>query len=412
MSRFTFTKTPHLKFFALPGANAWELWALQEGQIVLVREIGDLSTLAAQELWLFALPVHQVYAVPMWVNATDDAALPDLIHLQLERRGLVSRPGEDLVMQYERIAQTAQQKLLLVTVLPEQLPLELQMAQAKQFEVSARFWPLPENEIVLFKEDRRIAVAVTRDDKLCYFQSIVQDELNPAAIHEVLCIRLQLEAQRIADHLTGITLWGEFSDDQVGPLGTALQLPVKVQAKPTPQLPNSGCRLIPHSVRLAHVESARKTKAHQVALSVAGLYVLFLLGWMSLVAWEQFETSRLGADLDSTAGVVQELSQTAARWRDLQPAINPELYPVELLYRSAQALPSEGVRLTLFEERENKLLITGEARNARAAFKFKEDLEKDKGLATRRWQMPQPQPLPNDSAKFQIEGVSSYATTH
>ena len=49
---------------------------------------------------------------------------------------------------------------------------------------------------------------------------------------------------------------------------------------------------------------------------------------------------------------------------------------------------------------------------APAAFKFTDDLKKNKSLLSHRWQMPQPKLLANGTAQFLIEGVPSHAPSH
>ncbi len=100
---------------------------------------------------------------------------------------------------------------------------------------------------------------------------------------------------------------------------------------------------------------------------------------------------------------------TAERWRQVEWAVNPKLYPVELLYQISGLLPGDGLRLTAIEIQKGKVVIRGEASTAPAAFKFAEDIKAKSELQIFSWLMPSPTLRPDGRAEFTIEGDPKFA---
>jgi hypothetical protein len=109
------------------------------------------------------------------------------------------------------------------------------------------------------------------------------------------------------------------------------------------------------------------------------------------------------------APTVAAIQGTAERWRQVELAVNPKLYPVEVLYQVAGLLPHDGLRLTAVEMQNGKVVIRGEASTAPATFKFAEDIKAKPDLQMFDWQMASPILRPDGRAEFTIEGVPKIA---
>ena len=155
-------------------------------------------------------------------------------------------------------------------------------------------------------------------------------------------------------------------------------------------------RYRPHRDALVHIED----RGYQFA---DGVYEVCEVSAGRLVD-ERRHMERLQRSLQASAPMVQNIESTAARWRTLQWAVDPHLYPVELLNQVASLLPPEGMRLTGFEMQKGKVTIRGEASTAPAAFKFAEDVKSKPELQMFTWQMPSPSLRPDGRAEFTIEG--------
>src|SRR5260370_37413351 len=94
--------------------------------------------------------------------------------------------------------------------------------------------------------------------------------------------------------------------------------------------------------------------------------------------------------LDAEYQMLKVIKATADEWKEVEWAVDPQLYPVEILYQVAALIPAQGMRLTAFEIAKGKLSIRGEASGAAAAFKLAEDIKASPSLKLLQWQMPSP----------------------
>ena len=163
-------------------------------------------------------------------------------------------------------------------------------------------------------------------------------------------------------------------------LEEAIDLPIASAPRPSPIVPAPKLDLLPQAVR--EMQRSRKASEQKASLAtIAGCVYFTLVLLLALrVALLFIQCRRVESDLAAHAAQVTEIKTTASRWNSLEEAIDPETYPAELLLRCARLLPSDGVRFTLFETKTGKVTIEGEAKNAPTAFKFGEDLRKDKDL--------------------------------
>ena len=102
----------------------------------------------------------------------------------------------------------------------------------------------------------------------------------------------------------------------------------------------------------------------------------------------------------------------AEQWRNLQWAVDPRVYPVEVLHQVATLLPPQGLRLTALELEQGKVFVRGEATGAPAAFKLAEDIKANPELQLFTWQMRSPSLRPDGRAEFVIEGSPKLAKTN
>ncbi len=361
---------------------------------------------------VLALPLRQVFAVPLWLATADPALMREMIFLQLERRGLsAGRSAHEMIFDYRVITTVENKTLVLAVALPGALPAHLCL-DLREYEPSARALPLPHDEFTLWREDGRLVLAVMRGGTLAYVQALGDGSFTPAVLQELQCIKLQLESANTIERVSGITLWGEFTPGEISALREAMGLRVATAPRPAPELPADPMDLIPASVR--QTQAAAKTMSRNLGFVAAGagVYLLFLLFLVGRVAWYSIQAGRISAGLRDHADEVADMKAAAAQWNVLASAVDPDIYPEELLLRCAQPLPPEGVRFTLFSTGPGTIIIQGESANAKAAFQYADDLKKSPDLRDYKFEMPLPATLPNGSTKFQITGARYGATTH
>ena len=391
----------------LPGpteAEPWEVWVLgggkREPQIVqicqspLENKVRSLSTLA--------LPVAQVFCLPLWLNETDTRQFAGMIPLQLESRGLQPR-NEPAVFDWSVVAQEEARTLVVVGVLPAALPPELHAEAYESFDLSARYFRLAPNALTLWREHDRLVVAITRGANLVYYQALSEGEVTSRVIQDLSTIRSTLEMQDILTPLRLVVAWTPLKPDERIALKGAFNLQVVEEEGPPPEAPAQPWKLTPNAIG-----AARRSRESRrwIGRALAGLLVAYLCV-MAWLAWQYVQTSLKVAELgkwqDAHAADVDTVMSGRSAWKQLAPVVDYKYFPLELLKNVQAAIPADQLHLTLFEcDDQGKLQIRGEAKNVAGAFTFYEKLKADPYFTRYNLQMGNPRPLPNDLASFQI----------
>lgn len=396
---------PEAKPVLVPGPETWELWDFaRTPPAVVTPGIQSLLDTAIPEGTVVLLPTREIFTFPVWLATTDDASVPDLLKLQIERRGLTTRGGEPSPHRWSVIHRTPEATLVLATVLPTRFPDALALTEAPNYFPAATAWPFPPDSIVLWRELGRLSCAVTRGSTLTHAQTLGGADLDADTIAELGCLLISLDAQGVLGSPGAIVVWDPLPAAQLDALSARVQLPARVAPRPTPQLPSLVHPFQPAAVTEARNRRAARQRRRLYAKAAIAIYALLLIAGAVHLTWLQIAHGRLAADVRRSKPTVDLVTSTARRWEALAPAIQTQSYPLEQLFHCAAVLPAEGVRFTLFQQDANGIIIAGEALNAPAAFKFADDLKANQALAGLKWEMGQPKLLPNDSAQFQLEG--------
>jgi hypothetical protein len=396
-------------FLVRAGADGdWELWACPEGQPAqFVQRVLEPSQVPGRAV--VALPAQQVLTFPSWLATDDRKAIPEMLRLRLEERGLVQRNVSGVPMDYRVLATLANRSLALVTVLQPEFPERFAFERAVRFEPSAFTLPLAQDCLTIWKEAGRVTLAVTRGREPVYLQTLSSTDLNPAAVQEIACVLLQLEGQKLTNTLPGAVLWGHFTEAEAEAVRTRLGLQIVHEALPPPTLPKTASRLLPAEVESLHQRKRRRDRVRGLIIALLALYAGGVLCFYAYLSFEHWQTSQLQQKLNGEAGTVRAIQSTSDQWRGVEWAVDPHVYPVELLNQIAGLLPPEGMRLTSFEIQRGKVVVRGEASTAPAAFKFSEDVKAKPELKMFQWQMPSPSLRADGRAEFMIEGEPKFA---
>jgi hypothetical protein len=309
-----------------------------------------------------------------------------------------------------RVVESQENRSLAVaTVLQSEFPAELTIAKAIRFEPSVSTLPLPQDRLVLWREQGRVCLAATRGRAPVHSQVLSDGEITDAVAHELRCIIFQLQAQGACDNFLGVALWGDFAEEEALRIQTVTGLRVVRDQLPPPILPAQASTLLPSAVEALHARKKRQDQLRRNVLFCFALYLLVLLGFIGYLGWENWQADELGRVIRAEQPTVSAIQRTAERWRQLQWATDPATYPIELLYQVASLLPGQGMRLVRFESQKGKLVLHGEASTAPAAFKFAADLKSNAALRNFQWKMPSPSLRPDGRAEFIIEGEPTLA---
>ncbi|MCE0484268.1 MAG: hypothetical protein LV479_08530 [Methylacidiphilales bacterium] len=392
----------------LPGATSaepWEVWVLggqAEPQCIQACSSPNDNRLSKQTT--LALPVSQVYCLPLWLNETDPKQFGQMIPLQLELRGLQPRNGV-AVADWSVAATEENRTLVTVGVLPATEDPELHVEAYRRFDLSARYLELPENAITVWREQDQLVVAFTRDNHLVYFQALGDEHITPRVLQDLTCLRATLIMQGILTNLRQIVLWVDATPAEVESLRATLQLSVTVPQKPPPRAPSPVWKLTPGTVSEAQrQQEVWRWRRRGIFL---GLAAYLLIAGFLLIRF--YFLSQQGDALrkwqSAHAATLAQIHATQAAWNALRPVVDESGYPLEILRATNEAIPADDLHLTLFEADDSHLLIKGEAKNAPAAFQFLDKLQNDNRFAGYHWERSQPTLAANDLTQFQIEGT-------
>jgi hypothetical protein len=391
----------------LPGATdaePWELWLLGG------RAAGKLVQMCATPLdnrlrkdTTLALPVSQVFCLPLWLNETDSRQFGGMIPLQLELRGL-QRGNMTAVFDWMIVAKDGSRTLVLVGTLPATLPAAIHAEAYESFDLSARCLPFAANALTVWKERDRLAMAITRGTNLVYFQALSEGEVTPRVVQDLKSAHASLSMQDILLPLTKVVLWTNGNPDEIAALEEALGLPVEQEERPAPIPPVPPWKLTPSVV--GEAKRLRETRRWRMqAMMVAAILLVLGIGWfVSRLVMVSMKVGELKQWQALHTPAVELVHQGRATWKALGPVVDKDHYPLELLLHVQQAMPAEQLHLTLFEANEAHVLIKGESKNVAGAFDFYNKLKADPFFSSYTLDMGNPRSLPNDLAQFQIQG--------
>jgi hypothetical protein len=386
----------------------WELWnfpASKRAQFVRRLE----NPKAAGGHVIVALPLRQTVSYATWVPTADREVVPEMVQLQLEKRGLVQKQNAASSLDVRILEVQEERALVLAIVLLPDLAPELAIENAVRFEPEPYTLPIPQDRLIIWRERQRLAMTISRGRDPIHFQVLSTEEVSDESVNEIRCILLQLESQHLINELLGLAIWGEFTDEEVERLQQGLALKTFRESVPPPSLPATASKLLPLQVSVLHEKARRRRRIRRLIAAAAGIYLLGILGIIAYIFWQQSRISQLQNQLTAELPTVTAVQGTADQWRKVQWAVDPKMYAVELLHQVADLLPPQGMRMTAFQIEKGKVIIRGEASTAAAAFKFNEDIKQNAALKIFQWEMKSPSLRPDGRAEFIIEGEPSVA---
>jgi hypothetical protein len=421
----------------LPGEDGWELWSRESGKLVLTEtrpcEGGQADDCEPfQSATHYAFPVNSVFAVPIWTATDSQEMLGSLVEMQLEKSGIKTESGGGVMLDYQKVATVdtgeegaAKRNLILATILNADYKQPLPKTGAREFDVSARFFNLPGNHIVIWRELGRLVGALTRDGKLVYFQGLNSREFDSAAVQEIRCVLFGLEGagpvsneemgEGILSEISGIPVWLEDADKTVvDQLAQELGLDAIIALRPDPVLPQGTSALLPDEVAIQREEKKRARIIRNVICAVAACYIVFLgiyfLGYFNLMEERDARRAEVG-ELDEELGWIAPF---AKKWSEILPVINGQTHPSELLHRCTLQLPVKDVRFTSFGVKGNTITIIGECRDPNAGRKFGAKLMGASVMSDYKWDWLQRPTvntrLKDGTATFRLQGSYRFVT--
>ena len=408
------TKLPQgQSVFLLPGALEAEPWEVWIGDGKEKSRCARVCATPRENPWqkksTLVLPVAQVFCLPLWLNETEADRLPAMIELQLESRGLAGRGGNPIVYQWEIAAQVGARTLVLIGMLPTVLPANLKIDTYPEFDVSARYFPWPEDALTIWQEQGKLAAVFTRGKSLVYFQTLGEERCSDRTAQTLTCLRASLEIQQVLEGLSAVEVWAELRPEELETLERALALPVRQTECPTPVPPTRAWNLCPPEVSRSKKEYETRRWKSRAFLAALAVYLVIVALFLGRFFWTGVQLHGIQKWQADHAASLDTIHRAQADWQRLEPVVDTNGYPLEILLHCADAIPTDKLHLTLFEMTDGNVQLKGEATNVAAAYVFLDRLKAEPQLAAYTWKMDEPHLLPNDLAQLQIEGTRATA---
>jgi hypothetical protein len=391
-----------------PAAESWELWRLGgEDKTSLLQTAKTLEEIRQTSNTIFAFPVCALFHVPVWLIRTEQDFLRELVSIQIEKRGLIQGSTDETIFGTDICTKTGTHILCRITVLPKDLYTIQVPTWPEKFDLAARFYPFSGNSVVLWRELEYIAAAFVDDGKPIHFQTLTQNELSSEAIHEIHLLALLLESQGLIKRPSKISFWGEFTDEELKLAQPYFQ--VIKETLPPPITPRTDLDLTPASIREIKKDRLRQENSKKTTTLAAAAYLVFFLIISAYIGVRYIQKNIISTEITQSADEVERVTKIKNIWKVLEPILDPESSPLEVLYQTARLLPKEGVRFTSFEMDTSTVTIQAEASSFPDASTFTQKVKENPQLSIYSWEDPNPILLPNNKAQFQLLGKSIYA---
>lgn len=391
----------------MPDAEpAWKLWrGLSSGKPEKIDSPSDCQEGARS--MLIGLPATACRSIGLMLPAAESSLLPAMIEAQLEKRGITVRHDPAPNFAWHLLGQDAVHSIVSVDVLAEPFPEPLAINHAGNYTAALRLLALPPRELVLIEEQGQLVLAASHQGKLWHSHLIGPADLNVVNLaRELEITRLSLESVDGFGLIQGITLVGERLA-QLKPIlkkQTGLNIETAGFLPPNRELDvGSFQKLLPASVFEAQTSRARRARILSIAFLVAACYcAAFAAGWWYLNSLQK-RADLLKDEVAKTIDPANEVQNTSAHWRSMEPAIDTQRYPMVQLSLITALMPPSGVLIRKFDAKPNEIEMAGDARDAQTATQFLEDLKGSSKLNRFAWSMPVPS-VKDRVAAFKIQG--------
>lgn len=345
-------------------------------------------------------------SAPFWSLNAD--AQDEAVALRWEGLG-VSNEGESRLWTHWPVMRKEQQVLVGTLALTAGAVLP----EAPRYEPGARMLPLPDNGIAVWRELGRYVVAFTREAALLHVAVLTARSLDADAAFEVRDLTAALQTHGFINEVPAIHVWTRGETDFAPQLACLFEDAAVIKAaRPDPRLPAAASGLLP--VQVAAMRQKQQVRLSQVLLlaTAAMVYLCFFGAWWLRLQGRESHLNQAESELSVIQPQIDRVREAQAHWLEMEAAINPDLYPVELFHQIVSLLPDEGIRLKEFQLEDGRIIVSGEATTVNLALGFKDRLAACEPLQRYAWNFPVPAIREDNRAEFRAEGTFNGGGTH
>ncbi len=390
---------PTDKVLLVPGETGWEIWTAHADAAFtlhatsLSSRASELSGIPSGDILMF-FPVKAITAIPMKVNSEDDSLFPELAVMHAERLGMRPDPMAGQLTDTFVIAREGETTALFSVHLRPPTEGDLPLRGPKEFDVSARAFPVQGDCLAVWKEFGRWVFSLSHQGKTVYCQATSTSAAAPdeTLVREIRLAIIQLALQDIDLTPSRVVLWTHAETLSPGALAGAFAAQVEVSPRPAPVPPTPRSKLLPADVRAAR-RTAQRRRNSILAVAAIVLAYLGVLGWFGYDLWKiHTDTQLLLQKAQAAAPDATAYSLHLAKWDELKYAVDLNQSPVDILYRISRCIPpNSSLRLKTADIKATEITLVGEAQQPAAVNQFSLALTKSNDLVGLVWQTPAPQ---------------------
>ncbi len=392
-----------------PNADGWRLrLAGREMQSMKTLEEA-VSAIPAEQQIRLALPGNFVVLERLTLPATDREELSGMVQLQLEKT--LPYPVEEASSDFEIIRQTdSESTVLSVAANSSQLselcaPLRSRERLPEKITLFAMHvaaaCPADETVLCVWPEEGQLQVAICEHGKLGFAQTFPGTDGN-ALIAELPQLLLGAEMEGVPTEFARVRLEQGCAGLRE-PLEDALGRPVELISFDGP-MPEPPGNLAPPQWKAELRRLASAGRLRQQLQIAAVIYLLLVAGAFIYLVWLNKRVQKIDGQIASAQPQIEAVIAKQTRWNGLAPAIDPSRYAVETLFLVFNSLPSNEVKITIFDHNPSQFRVEGEAASAALAIDFVEKMRAEKGLSAYTIESPPPEILTSGAAHFRIFG--------
>ncbi len=402
-------RSAHLTAVLSPAAAGWRLTSPQTPPQSWPTLAEAAAAIPAGATLHLALPCSAVLFERMKLPSIEPSELGDMMTLQLEKT--LPYAPEEITSGFDVIEKSeSDSTLLTATVNNEQLAALCEPLRARGllpagitvFAMHAAT-ACPHDQLVLliYREVEKIVLAICQNAKLAHVQ--------PLGVNDASGLRAELPQTILGAELEGIPtgfqriVLDESCADLKAETDDFFHLPTASIALETPPA-GPPLNLLPASWRQEKRRSAHRAQLRSQLIMAGVGYLILVLGGFGWLFGMNVRVNKIDAELQKVAPDISAIGARKARWDTLSPAIDPARYMVEVLFQTTSSLPSDAIRITVFNHNKDQFMIQGEAPTANAAIEYGEQLKKNPDLKNFKLNLAPPTILPDDRAQFRIIG--------
>ncbi len=391
--------------------RGWDVWNWSGKRSKFRKTIDMLDELPSDGKGaIVGLPARECTSFSVTVPTADQALFPDMVHAQVEKRGLIrSGHSEEAVFAYHIIERERGESLIGVDVLPSDFSTDLCSAHAVGYTAAGRLFSMPDHAAAVIREHGRLVLLAGKHGKVTFSQILTAGEhLNEAVAQELNLTILSLQGSGQLAERASLEIWLDASSEAQEALKRKLSLPVDFRPRPAPDahlVKDASNPMLPLPVRTALLRERRNQKIRTGALALLAIYITAAMGLFIFFQDREKRAAQTEIRIADRRPEAEFIRQSMTRARILAPAIDKRFYPLRQLDQISGLMPPSGLVVHRFITQGENVRLEGLARDSQLVYQLKEDLEKNSDFRGYTWDMAPPQVnSENNSTSFRLEG--------